>query len=65
MTHLKGDGWWETRKPGIQSRGARLSFEQDAEKSPSAALLSSFVVAAYIEVRLPPQDFERLASGHF
>jgi hypothetical protein len=26
---------------------------------------SSFVVAAYIQVRLTPQDFGRLASGHF
>jgi hypothetical protein len=39
--------------------------QQDAEKRPSAALLSSFVVAAYIQVRLTPQDFEGLASRHF
>jgi hypothetical protein len=31
----------------------------------SAALPSCFVVAAYIRVRLTPQDFGRLASGHF
>jgi len=35
------------------------------EKSPSAALPSSFVIAAYFNVRLIPQDFGRLASGHF
>ncbi|MCJ7545775.1 MAG: hypothetical protein MUP30_02940 [Deltaproteobacteria bacterium] len=35
------------------------------EKSPSAAFLSSFVVATYVLVRLTPQDFEGLASGHF
>jgi hypothetical protein len=31
----------------------------------SAALSSSFVVAAYVQVRLTPQDFGSLASGHF
>jgi hypothetical protein len=30
---------------------------QVAEKWPSAAFLSSFVVAAYSQVRLTPQDF--------
>jgi len=30
---------------------------QAVEKRPSAALPSSFVVAAYIQVRLTPQDF--------
>jgi hypothetical protein len=35
------------------------------KKRPSAAFLSSFVIAAYIEVRPTPQDFEGLASGHF
>ena len=39
--------------------------EKAAEKRPSAAFLSSFVIAAYIQVRLTPQDFGRLASGHF
>jgi hypothetical protein len=47
MIHHKGDEWWAIRKPGVQSEeGARLSFERDAEKRPSAALLSSFIVAA-------------------
>jgi len=39
--------------------------QQAAEKRPSAAFPTSFVVAAYIEVRLIPQDFGGLASGHF
>jgi len=38
---------------------------QAAEKHPSAAFLSSLVVEAYPQVRLTPQDFEGLASGHF
>jgi hypothetical protein len=38
---------------------------QAAEKRPSAAFPSSFVVAAYPEVRLTPQAFGSLASGHF
>jgi hypothetical protein len=40
-------------------------FLQAAEKRPSAALLSSFVVAAYIQVRLTPQDClpERQVKG--
>jgi hypothetical protein len=33
-----------------------LRFEQAAEKRPSAALPSSFVVAVYIQVRLTPRD---------
>jgi hypothetical protein len=37
---------------------------QAAEKRPSAALPASFVIAAYGQVRLLPQDFGRLASGH-
>jgi hypothetical protein len=38
-------------------------YKQAVEKRLSAALPSSFVVAAYIQVRLTPQDFERLASA--
>jgi len=38
---------------------------QAVEKRPSAAFPSSLVVATYIQVRLTPQDFGRLASGHF
>jgi 4-carboxymuconolactone decarboxylase len=38
---------------------------QAVEKRPYAAFPSSFVVATYIQVRLTPQDFGRLASGHF
>jgi hypothetical protein len=38
---------------------------QDTEKRPSAAFPSSFVIAAYIQVRRIPQDFGSLASGHF
>jgi hypothetical protein len=38
---------------------------QVAEKHPPAALPSSIVVAAYIQVRLAPQNFGRLASGRF
>ena len=38
---------------------------QDAEKRPSAAFPSSFVVAAYLQVRLTPLDFGSLAVGHF
>ena len=38
---------------------------QADEKRSSAALPSSIVIAAYIRVRLIPQDFGRLASGHF
>jgi hypothetical protein len=51
---------------------ARITVDQEnvnplqaAEKSPSAAFPSFFVAAAYIQVRLTPQDFGRLASGHF
>ena len=36
-----------------------------AEKRPAAAFPSSFVAAAYVQVRLTPQDFGGLASGHF
>jgi hypothetical protein len=46
-----------------------MEFQQAVEKYPSAALPlpagRSFVVAAYKQVRLTPQDFGRLASGHF
>ncbi|MCX5904327.1 MAG: hypothetical protein NTV89_12850, partial [Proteobacteria bacterium] len=38
---------------------------QTVEKYPSAALRSSFVIAAYGTVRLIPPDFARLASGYF
>jgi hypothetical protein len=38
---------------------------QAAEKRPSAAFPSSFVVAAYVQVRLTRQDFGRIASGLF
>jgi hypothetical protein len=41
------------------------SDEQADEKYPSALLPSSFVIAAYFDVRLTPQAFGRLASGHF
>ncbi len=39
--------------------------EQVAEKRPSATFPSSFVVAAYNQVRLTLQDFGGLASGPF
>jgi hypothetical protein len=42
-----------------------LVFNQAVEKRPSAAFPSSFIVATYIQVRLTPQDFGSLASGHF
>jgi hypothetical protein len=42
-----------------------IAMQQAVEKRPSAAFLSSFGVATYIQVRLTPQDFGRLASGHF
>jgi len=42
-----------------------MEFQQAVEKYPSAAFPSPFVVAAYKQVRLTPQDFGRLASGHF
>jgi len=45
--------------------GLEIGYSQAAEKRPSAVFPSSFVVAAYIKVRLTPQDFGRLASGHF
>jgi hypothetical protein len=35
---------------------------QAAEKRPFAAFPSSFVIAAYLQVRLTPQDFGSLAS---
>jgi hypothetical protein len=38
---------------------------QVAEKWPSAAFSSSFVIAAYNQVRFTPQDFGGLASGLF
>jgi len=40
-------------------------LKQAVEKRPSAAFPSSFVVAAYNQVRLTSQDFGRLAPGHF
>ncbi len=43
----------------------RLEIQQAAEKRPSATFPSSFVVAAYVQVRLTPQGFGGLASGHF
>jgi hypothetical protein len=43
---------------------ARFPY-QAVEKHPSAALRSSFVIAAYHEVRLIPRDFARLASECF
>ena len=52
-----------------QPKGSTLpitqSLYQVAEKRPSAAFPSSFVIAAYRKVRLIPQDFGRLASDHF
>jgi hypothetical protein len=42
-----------------------MTLWEAAEKRPSASFLSSFVIAAYVQVRLIPQDFESLASGHF
>jgi hypothetical protein len=42
-----------------------LGIYQAAEKRPSASFPSSFVIAAYLKVRLIPQDFGSLASGHF
>jgi len=38
---------------------------KNAHLSASGGLPSSFVVAAYGQVRLTPQGFGRLASGHF
>jgi hypothetical protein len=35
------------------------------EKYPSTAFPSFFVIAAYFHVRLIPQNFGRLVSGHF
>ena len=40
-------------------------IKQVAEKRSSAAFPSSFVIAAYCQVRLIPQDFGCLASDHF
>ena len=45
--------------------GSGVKSLQAVEKRPSAAFPSSFVIAAYIQVRLTPQDFGCLASGHF
>jgi hypothetical protein len=42
-----------------------LTSSQAVEKRPSAAFLSSFVVAAYVQVRLTPQDFEGPRKGDF
>jgi hypothetical protein len=42
-----------------------MMIYQAAEKRPSASFSSSFVIAAYAQVRLVPQDFGSLASGHF
>jgi hypothetical protein len=52
-----GYGWCRTGLPD--------NVSQAVEKSPSAALRSSFVIAAYLKVRLIPQDFACLASGGF
>jgi translation initiation factor 1 len=46
-------------------RDTCLEIQQAAEKCSSAAFPSSFVVAAYVQVRLTPQGFGGLASGHF
>jgi hypothetical protein len=40
-------------------------WSQAAEKGPSTALPLSFVVAAYIQVRLTPQDFGRPRKRDF
>jgi len=42
-----------------------MTLGQAVEKRPSAALHSSYFIAAYTTVRLIPHDFARLASGHF
>jgi len=45
--------------------GLSDKVSQAVEKSPAAALRSSFVIAAYPNVRFIPQDFACLASGGF
>jgi hypothetical protein len=42
-----------------------VTTEQAVEKRPSVVLPSFFVIAAYIQVRLTPQDFGCLESRHF
>jgi hypothetical protein len=56
----------KTEVPTFVKRIESITFvEQAAEKSPSAALRSPFVVATYAQVRRTSHDFARLASGHF
>jgi hypothetical protein len=50
---------------GCCRTGPPDKVSQAVEKSPSAALRSSFVIAAYLKVRLIPQDFSCLASCGF
>jgi hypothetical protein len=47
------------------SINASLLIYQAAEKRPSAAFRSSFVVAAYLQVRLTSQDSGALHLGIF
>ena len=42
----------------IRWGGRGIKSSQAVEKRPSTAFLSSFVVAAYLQVRLTPQNFE-------
>ena len=50
---------------GCCRTGLSDKVSQAVEKSPAVALRSSFVIAAYLNVRLIPQDFACLASGGF
>ena len=52
-------------KGNVSTSAVNVNKIQAVEKRPSAAFPSSFVVATYTQVRLTPQDFGRLASGHF
>jgi hypothetical protein len=49
----------------IRQRNSLSMVYQVAEKRPSIALPSPFVVATYYDVRLTPQDFGRLVSERF
>jgi hypothetical protein len=60
-----GQAALQSLRYGCCHAGLSDKVSQAVEKSPSAALRSSFVIAAYLKVRLIPQDFARLASCGF
>jgi hypothetical protein len=62
------DEWQDAEKrpsAAVSGRLTVLAAWQEVAPYSSRRHPSFFVVAAYLQVRLTPQDFESLASGHF